>query len=65
MKFYVYNLEDNEHVATISGSGNEACEAVFDDRFGDDYGATYSPAFGINGGLVRNAKAREINADET
>ena len=65
MKFYVYDPINMKHLATITGSSVEACETAFEDRFGDDYGATYSPAFGINGGLVRNAKAREIDANES
>lgn len=64
MKFYVYNAEDRQHVATITGSSNAACEAAFEEHFGNDYGATYTPAFGFNDGLVENPDAEEIDADE-
>ena len=62
MKFYVYDTEDNTHIATITGDSNEACETAFEERFGDEYGATYSPAFGSNDGLVENPDAEEIEA---
>ena len=64
MNLYVYDPESMKHVATIMGNSNDTCEATFDERFGDDYGSTYSPAFSFKGGLVRNSDAEEINAHE-
>lgn len=63
MKLYVYSLEDNSHVATIAGADNAACEAKADEVYGsNDYGWTYSPAFGAEGGLEENGAAEEIAA---
>ena len=60
---YVYSLEDNSHVATITGADNAACEAKADEIYGsNDYGWTYSPAFGAVDGLTENADAEEIEA---
>jgi hypothetical protein len=61
---YVYSLEDNTHVATITGHSNEECEAKAADLNYDngDHGWTYSPAFGLDGGLIENADAEKIAA---
>ena len=60
---YVYSLEDNSHVATITGKDNAACEAMANDTYGsNDYGWTYTPAFGSSDGLEENEDADEINA---
>lgn len=61
MKLYIYSIEDNRHLATITGETNAACEAALADNFNvDEIGATYSPAFGSAEGLVENPEAREI-----
>ena len=60
MKLYIYNIEDNTHVATITGNDNVACEAEAYDAYGSgDYGWTYSPAFGFSGALEENGDAEE------
>lgn len=61
-KLYVYSNETNEHVATITGATNEACEKMFDELYcSNDYSYTYSPAFGFISGLTENRDAEEIN----
>jgi hypothetical protein len=63
-KLYIYNIETNEHVATITGSSNDDCEIVATERYGcNDYSWTYSPAFGFGGGLEYNDNAEEIAAN--
>lgn len=64
MKLYIYNPENNEHIATIIGDSNEACERVAAERYGsgDGFAWTYSPAFGTADGLVENTSAEEIEA---
>lgn len=63
MKLYIYSNETNEHVATITGESNAACEAKAEDTYGsNDYSWTYSPAFGCDGGLEENEDAKEIDA---
>lgn len=64
MKYHVYSTEDNSHVATISGSSNEAIDKAFNRHFDiNSFGGTYSPAFGAGHGLVENDEAEEIDAD--
>jgi hypothetical protein len=64
MELYVYSLEDNTHIATIKGANNKACEdkAVELNYDNDGCGWTYSPAFGVDGGLIENADAEKIAA---
>lgn len=62
MKLYVYSLSDNTHVAVIVGDSNTDCERVCAERFGDDYGSTYSPAFGSAGGLTEDSDAELLDA---
>jgi hypothetical protein len=63
MELYVFDPATLEHVATITGQDNEACEAKAGKLYSpDDYGWTYSPAFGFVGGLAENPDALEINA---
>jgi hypothetical protein len=65
MKLYIYSMETNQHIATIIGRDNSECEGALAENYGsDDYGATYSPAFGCVGGLVENIDAVEIVADK-
>jgi hypothetical protein len=60
MKLYVFDLEGN-HIATISGEDNPACESAFLKHYDmNDYVATYSPAFGFDS-AVENDDAELIN----
>ena len=60
---YVYSAETNALAATITGDDNIACEAKAAADFGsDDYGWTYSPAFGATDGIVSNDSAIDIAA---
>jgi hypothetical protein len=55
MKFYIYNSETLEVVAIAKGNTNQECEEKAALYLGtDEYGATYTPAFGINEGLIEN-----------
>jgi len=61
---YIYSIETNEHVATITGSSTDDCEFVAKERYGwNEYSWTYSPAFGFDGGLEYNDNAEEIAAN--
>jgi len=63
MKLYIYSLESNQHAATVTGETNEACERVAEETYGsNDFGWTYSPAFGCSDGLIENDEAKEIEA---
>ncbi|MDW1542448.1 hypothetical protein [Vibrio sp. YT-17] len=65
MKAYVYNVETMEVVVVISGETNEQCEAKANDMgyMGvDEYGLTYSPAFGSVDGLVETEYTEEVEA---
>ncbi len=58
---YVMDIEGN-HVATINGKDNAACEAAYMKHYDiNDYVFTYSPAFGF-GGAVENDDAEVIEA---
>lgn len=52
LKLYIYNQE-NEVVAVVEGYSNKECEEKAADAgyTTDDYGWTYSPAFGTVDGL--------------
>ena len=64
MKLYIYDAADMQHIATITGDTNAACERAAADAYGlsDKYAATYTPAFGAVDGLVENDDAEQINA---
>jgi len=53
-------------VAIIEGRTTQVCEAAYMEYFGDnsDYGATYSPAYGHQGGLIQNVAATRIDAND-
>jgi hypothetical protein len=56
MKLYIYSNETNQHVATITGSTNEACEAAAEENYGsNDYNWNYV-------GCEECADAQEIEA---
>jgi len=60
--YYVYRLTDRVVVAIIEGESNDACETKAAEVFGDDFGATYSPAFGAESGLIDNPDAEYVSA---
>jgi protein-disulfide isomerase len=61
MKLYIYSLESNQHAATVTGETSEACERVAEETYGsNDFGWTYTPAFGFSDGLIENDEAKEI-----
>lgn len=62
LALYIYDAETNKHVATIHGANNAACEGIAQDMFANDFGWTYSPAFGYTDGLEENSDAQVINA---
>ncbi len=62
---YIYSTETNTVVARIRGANNEACEAKAYELgyLGNaDFGATYSPAFGANDGLIDGDAATDYDA---
>ena len=69
MKGYVYaavraaNVETNVVVAVIEGETNSDIESAYAKKFDqDEYGLTYTPAFGAVDGLVENENAELIQA---
>ena len=63
MKLYIYSIENNIHVATVNGESNKSCERKAEEIYGsNDYGWTYSPAFGVADGIEENAEAVQIEA---
>lgn len=56
MKLYIYNPDTNEIIAISEGKTNKECEDKAQ-LYTNDYGTTYSPAFGANGGLIDNNNA--------
>lgn len=62
---YIYSTETNTVVARIHGESNEACESKADElnyMGKDDFGSTYSPAFGANDGLIDSDAANDYDA---
>lgn len=54
MKFYIYEVVSMNVIDVIEADTNSECEAVAGDRGymgNDEIGATYTPAFGFEGGL--------------
>lgn len=62
MKLYIYSTADMQHIATVTGDTNAACERAAADAYNlnDEYAATYTPAFGAFDGLVENVDAEQI-----
>lgn len=56
---YIYNLETNLVVATATGKTNEECESKAY-AYENDYGMTYTPAFGCTDGLVDDKEAEVL-----
>lgn len=61
MKAYVYNTESMNLIAEIKGDDNQSIEAKFNEVYGDDYGLTYSPAFGAEDGLITDGDFEVID----
>lgn len=51
LKLYVYDLDTKEVIATAEGQTNDECEEKAW-QYANDYGMTYSPAFGTADGLI-------------
>jgi len=61
MKAYIYNVDTMEVRAVINGDTNEAIEEAADIFTAtDNYALTYTPAFGMEGGLIDDPTADEI-----
>ena len=56
MRLYIYDLDTNEVVAIAEGETEQECEDKAT-PYTNDYGTTYSPAFGFDNGLVENDDA--------
>ncbi len=68
MKGYIYDVETEEVVAVIEGETCEACEEVayelnyyIDD---EDYGLTYTPAFGTIDAVILTDKTKYYKAED-
>lgn len=62
MKLYIYDTETMEVVAVANGNSNNECQMKAGEAgySPDEYGYTYSPAFGTIGGLIDTEDAEEI-----
>ena len=56
---YVYNVETRE-IATIVIGDQDAIERYAEDYDSDIYGLTYSPAFGVNDGLIETTSTKTV-----
>jgi hypothetical protein len=56
MKLYIYSLDTKEVVAIAEGETNAECESKAS-AYANDYGMTYSAAFGSVDGLIDNSNA--------
>jgi hypothetical protein len=63
MKAYIYNIETKKVIAEIKGNDNKSIEAKFDEigYATDEYGLTYSPAFGTVDGLITDGDFEVID----
>lgn len=63
MKAYIYNIETKEVVAEIKGDDNKLIIDKFDEigYNTDEYGLTYSPAFGTIDGLITDGDFEVID----
>jgi hypothetical protein len=63
MKAYIYNTETRNVVAEIKGDDNKSIEAKFDELNydSDEFGLTYSPAFGADDGLITDGDFEVID----
>lgn len=64
MTLYIYTVDNNTLVARIAGTSNAVCERVAAERFGDqdEYGWTYTPAFGCADGILPGEDVEDIDA---
>jgi hypothetical protein len=56
MKMYIYDLDSMKVIAIAEGETYEECEEK-SQQYTNDYGCTYSPAFGTTDGLIDNGDA--------
>ena len=56
MKLYIYDLDTMEVIAIADGEANQECENKAQ-PYTNEYGTTYTPAFGMVGGLIDNNNA--------
>ena len=56
MKLYIYDIDTKDVLWIIERDTNEECEAVAQ-PYANEYGSTYSPAFGHADGLIENQDA--------
>ena len=63
MKAYAYNTETMMIIAEIKGDDEKSIEAKFDEigYDTDEYGLTYSPAFGTVDGLITDGDFEVID----
>jgi len=63
MKAYIYNTDTKTVIAEILGDDNKSIEAKFNEigYNADEYGLTYSPAFGAIDGLVTDGDFEVID----
>jgi hypothetical protein len=62
MKAYVYNQETMIIAAEIKGDNEKSIEAKYTEWFDtDEYGLTYSPAFGASDGLITDGDFEVID----
>jgi len=58
---FVYRTEDNQVVARISGDDDKALLSRAEFEYGsDDFGYTFTPAFGASDGLVPGDDVADI-----
>ena len=63
LTYYIYRLTDKTVMARIDGDSNAACETKADELYdSNDYGGTYSPAFGAVSGLIDDPNAPHLRA---
>jgi hypothetical protein len=62
MNLYVYDADSSLHIATLRGEDQRALDAAAEWLYpGDEYAATYSPAWGFSGGLIASSEAEVID----
>lgn len=62
MKLYVYSIHTRQHVATVQGKTTKDCEisAIASFRGDNSVAWTFTPNFGMPGGLTFNHDAIQI-----
>ena len=64
MTGYIYNLDTNEVYATLTSEDQGKIESAANMLCGDEYGLTYTPAFGANDGLTMCEDTNEYDLDD-